>query len=217
MSRLAFAFAIVIGIASTAVADLPPPPPPKGFKQVPLQHELRLAVEIADYQFFTFERLGIGGKENVSEPLKLSVETGVPVPSSQSASVRTGVVAVPAALVKELKTPANIAALLYRENADKLPAGVVVHETNGTVQDIPKKDPRTKVVKVITVSRDDKAGVRFSEAATPAPADTKSSAAETSSSALALHKPWRTLAAGVFLAAAFASIGLRFLRRRAAR
>jgi hypothetical protein len=52
---------------------------------------LILATKMDDYEFYTFERLGINGDEVVGKRLEVNTKDGVPVPSNQSASVRTGV------------------------------------------------------------------------------------------------------------------------------
>jgi hypothetical protein len=164
MARMLTPLAVIASLAITAfpvMADLPPPPPAKGLKRVPYEHILKLETEISDYKFYAFQRLGLGGKETLGEALTLGTKTGVPVPSSSSPSVRTGIVAVPQKVMDELKTKENVAKLLYRDFDGTLPAGVVVYETFGTISDIPSKDPRTKVENVITISPDEKAGVKF--------------------------------------------------------
>jgi hypothetical protein len=129
------------------------------------------------------------------------------VPSSSSPSVRTGVVAVPGKVMDELKTKENLAKLLARDNKDKLPAGVVVYETRGTIRDLKEGDPRTKVENVITVSADEKAGVKFGEKETPAPAGTDGA-----------DSPKRPLAAlpiaGVAAALAIVTLGIWYFRRK---
>lgn len=205
-----FAFVLVFGFALTALADVPPPPPGAGLKRVPLEHVLKLANEMDDYEFYPFERLGINGKEKVGERLKVDTNEGVSVPSSQSASVRTGVVAIPVQAMKKLGTTEKLGTLLHRDNKEALPAGLVVHETNGTIEDIPVRDSRKKVVNVITVSRDEKAGVRFTEAQLPGPPD----AAPNKSSGNSGQPPLGTVIAGVVFSLAIASAGVIFLRRK---
>src|SRR6187549_1006563 len=94
MFRWVCSLALVAGFALVAIADIPPPPPAKGLKRVPYENALKLAADLPEYKFYSFQRLGLGGQETVSEALKLSTETAVAVPSSSSPSVRTGVVAV---------------------------------------------------------------------------------------------------------------------------
>src|SRR5262245_59449491 len=167
MIRFACSLAMVACFTLPAVADIPPPPPAKGFKRVPYENIMKLEAELPGYKFYTFRRLGLGGQETIGDELKLGTENGVAVPSSSSPSVRTGVVAVPEKVMDELKTKENLAKLVSRDNKDKLPAGVVVHETHGTIRDLKENDPRTKVENVITVSRDEKAGVKFTEKEAP--------------------------------------------------
>jgi hypothetical protein len=167
--RLACPLVVVAWFAAPAVADIPPPPPAKGLKRVPYENTLKLETDLPGYKFYTFRRLGLGGQDTIGDELTLGTDTGVPVPSSSSPSVRTGVVAVPEKVMGELKTKENLAKLLSRDNKDKLPTGVVVYETRGTVQDLKESDPRTKVENVITVSRDEKAGVKFTAQEAPAP------------------------------------------------
>lgn len=208
MLRHAFSLAIVAGFACSAWADLPPPPPERGFKRVPYEQVMKLDKELPGYKFYAFQRLGLGGDETIKQELNLGTEAGVAVPSSSSPSVRTGVVAVPAMVMDELKTKENLAKLLSRENKEPLPAGVVVYETRGTISDIKESDPRTKVETVITVSADEKAGVKFTPKETPAPPG-KNASSDASS-----DTPITTIAAGVAGALAFVALGLWFFRRK---
>jgi hypothetical protein len=200
--------AVVACLTCAAVADIPPPPPGKGFKRVPYVHSLKLDAELPGYKVFPFQRLGLGGKETVGEELKLGTETGVAVPASSSPSVRTGVVAVPAAVMDGLKTKDNLAKLLSRTNKDPLPAGVVVHETRGTSIDLRERDPRTKVEVVITVSRDDKAGVKFNVKEPPAPPAPEAAPGERPRPPLAL------LVAGIASTLAVVTLGVWYVRRK---
>jgi hypothetical protein len=190
-----------------AMADVPPPPPEKGLKRVPYEISMKLETIIPGYKFYTFQRLGLGGQETVGDELKLDTENGVAVPSSSSPSVRTGVVAVPEQVMNELKTKENLAKLLSRDNKDKLPAGVVVYETRGTIRDLKENDPRTKVENVITVSLDEKAGVRFAAKETPEP---PSDAAPEPST----RTPLTMLIAGLAAALAIATLGVWYFRRK---
>lgn len=210
MVRRSLALVLVFGLALPVLADVPPPPPAAGLKRVPLEHVLKLAQEMDDYEFYTFQRLGIGGKEEVGERLKVGTKEGVPVPSNQSPSVRTGVVAIPVEAMTTLGSTKKLAALLHRDNQEKLPAGLVVHETNGEIEDIPRRDSRKKVVNVITVSRDEKAGVRFDEAQQAGPPG----AAPNKSSENSQPLPAGAIIAGVCLSLAIASAGVIFLRRK---
>ena len=205
MVRLACSLALVAGLAVPAAADIPPPPPARGFKRVPYENLVKLGTELPGYKFYTFQRLGLGGRETIGEELQLGTERGVAVPGSSSPSVRTGVVAVPEKVMAELKTKENLAKLLSRGNTDKLPAGVVVYETGGTIQDLKESDPRTKVENVITVSRDEKVGVRFTAAETPGPAGTDGAPTRP---AVAV------LAAGLAAALAVVTLGVWYFRRK---
>jgi hypothetical protein len=207
MIRFATSLAMVVCFTLTAVADIPPPPPPKGFKRVPFQHVMKLEAELPGYLFYTFQGLGIRGQEKIQDELKLETEKGIVVPSSQSPSVRTGVVAVPKKVMDELKTKENLAKLLSRENKDKLPAGVVVYDTRGTITDLKDSDPRKKVENVVTISADEKAGVKFSAKQTPAP-PSKEPAPKPSAPPLAM------LVSGIAAALAFATFGLWYFRRK---
>lgn len=208
MLRFACALAMVAGFTVTALADLPPPPPERGFKRVPYEQVLKLKTELKGYQFYPFQRLGLGGQEKIGEELKLGTEQGVAVPSSSSPSVRTGVVAVPEKVMEELKTKENLAKLLSRNNQEPLPAGVVVYETRGTIRDLKESDPRTKVENVITVSPDEKAGVKFTAQETPAPPG-KNAGAETSP-----RPPYPTMVAGIAAALAVVMLGVWYFRRK---
>lgn len=208
MIRSAAWLMLTVCFASAALADVPPPPPARGLKRVPYEHVLKLAADLPGYKFFPFQRLGIGGQETLGEELKLSTDTGVVVPSTSSPSVRTGVVAVPVKVLDELKSKENLAKLLARDAKDKLPAGVVIHETRGTIEDLPEADPRKKVEKVITISGDDQAGVKFSALETPPPAPKK-----------AAHEPrprplLATLIASIAASLSVISLGVWFARRR---
>ncbi|MFO0818311.1 MAG: hypothetical protein U1A77_10245 [Pirellulales bacterium] len=237
MVRCLLALALVFGFTLAAVADVAPPPPTTGLKRVPLEHVLILATKMDDYEFYTFERLGINGDEVVGKRLEVNTKDGVPVPSNQSASVRTGVVAIPVQAMEKLGSTEKLAALLHRDNKEKLPAGLVVHETNGLIEDIPVRDSRKKVVRVITASRDEKAGVRFTETQLPtasgaaptgkaptgkaptgkAPAGaapTDATPATNKSSANFRQPPMGAVVAGVFMSLVIASVGLIFLRKK---
>jgi hypothetical protein len=206
--RFACSVALVACFTSLAVADIPPPPPQKGFKRVPYEHTLKLEAELPGYKFYPFQRLGLGGREAVGDELKLGTEKGVPVPSSSSPSVRTGVVAVPVKVMDELKTKENLAKLLSRDHKDPLPAGVVIHETHGTISDLNESDPRTKVENVITVSRDDKAGVKFTAKESPAPPGQEAGPKPSGRPPLAM------LIAGLAAALAVVTLGVWYVRRK---
>ena len=206
MVRIACPVALVACFTGLAVADIPPPPPEKGFKRVPYEQRLKLEAELPGYKFYPFRRLGIGGQETVGDELKPGTDKGVVVPSSSSPSVRTGVVAVPAKVIDELKTKENLAKLLSRDNKDKLPAGVVVHETRGTIRDLNERDPRTKVENIITVSRDEKAGVKFTAQEVPPEKD----AAPKPSG----RPPLAMLIAGIAAGLAVVTLGIWFVRRK---
>jgi hypothetical protein len=192
----------------SAVADIPPPPPGKGFKRVPYENVMKLTTVLPGYKFYTFQRLGLGGQETIGDELKLGTENGRAVPSSSSPSVRTGVVAVPEKVMDELKTKENLAKLLSRDNKDKLPAGVVVYETRGNSRDLKESDPRTKVENVISVSLDEKAGVKFTAKEMPEP-PSKDAAPEPST-----RPPLAMLIAGIAAALAIVTLGVWYFRRK---
>jgi hypothetical protein len=206
--RSACLFAVIAVLGASAFADIPPPPPQRGFKRVPYEHVLKLATELPEYKFYPFQRLGLGGEEKVGEELQLSKDTGVPVASSSSPSVRTGVVAVPRKVMEDLGTKEKLAKLLSRDNKDKLPAGVVIYETRGTIQDLKNDDPRSKVENVITVSPDETAGVKFKAAESPGPA--KKDAAAPSTTKL----PTGTLIGSIALALAVVTLGGWYVRKK---
>lgn len=208
MVRSACALAVVACLALSAAADIPPPPPARGLKRVPYEHVLKLDAELPDYKFYPFRRLGIGGRETVGDELKLATDRGVVVESSSSPSVRTGVVAVPAKVMEGLKTTENLAKLLSRENKDELPAGVVVYETRGTTADVKDADPRAKVEAVVTVSRDEKAGVKFTAREAPAPPGAGANPAP------AERPPLAVFVAGAAGALAVVGLGVWYVRRR---
>jgi hypothetical protein len=208
MVRFACSLAIVACFTISAVADIPPPPPAKGFKRVPYEHIMKLEAELPGYKFYTFQRLGLGGQETIGDELKLDTEKGIAVPSSSSPSVRTGVVAVPAKLMDELKTKEILAKLLSRNNKDKLPDGVVVFETRGTARDLKENDRRSKVENVITVSADEKTGVKFTAQETPEPPG-KDTGPEPST-----RPPLAMMVAGIGLALALGTLGVWYFRRK---
>ncbi len=197
--------AIVASLALTAMADIPPPPPERGLKRVPLEHVVKLEKDIPGYKFYTCSG-SVGGGEKLQEELKLGTERAIKVPSSSSPSFWTGVVAVPDKVREELKTNENIAKLLSWENREKLPAGVVLHDTHGNSRDLKENDPRSKVENVITISADDKAGVKFTAAEIPAPAG---AAGESSS-----QPPSAMMYAGIALSVAVVTAGLWWFRRK---
>jgi hypothetical protein len=205
MVRFVCSLATIACFTLSALADIPPPPPTKGFKRVPYENVMKLATELPGYRFYPFQRMGLGGQETIGDELKLGTEKGIAVRSSSSPSVRTGVVAVPDKVMGELKTKENLAKLLSMESKDKLPDGVVVYETRGTIQDLKESDPRTKVENVITVSRDEKAGVKFTAKETPGP---PSKDTDPESSPLAM------LIAGIAAALAIATLGVWYFSRK---
>jgi hypothetical protein len=207
MVRFACSLAILGCFTLSAVADISPPPPAKGFKRVPYEHIVKLAAELPGYKFYTFQRMGLGGQETIGVELKLETEKGVAVPGSLSPSVRTGVVAVPAKVMDELKTKENLAKLLSRNNKDKLPDGVVVYETRGTARDLKENDPRSKIENVITVSADEKAGVKFTAKEAPEP-PSKDAEPEPST-----RPPLAMLIAGIGSALALGTLGIWYFRR----
>jgi hypothetical protein len=198
----ACSLAVVACFTLSAVADIPPPPHVKGFKRVPYEHIMKLETELPGYKFYTFQRQGLGGQETIEDELKIGTENGRAVPSSSSPSVRTGVVAVPEKVMDELKTKVNLGKLLSWDNKDKLPAGVVVYETYGTIWDLWESDPRTKVENVVIVSLDDKAGVKFAAKETSAP-PSKDAGPESST-----RPPLAMLIAGIALALAIVTLGI---------
>lgn len=208
MVRFALSVVVFACLTISAIADIPPPPPERGFKRVPYVHTVKLEVEIPGYKFFPFQRLGLGGEEKLGAELKLGTETAVVVGSSSSPSVRTGVVAVPVTVWDGLKTKENVAKLLSRTNKDPLPAGVVVHETHGTSIDLRERDPRTKVEVVITVSRDEKAGVKFTAKEPPAPPAGDAPPAER------VQPPLALLVAGIAVTLAVVTLGVWYVRRK---
>ncbi|HLW67690.1 MAG TPA: hypothetical protein VKS79_20405 [Gemmataceae bacterium] len=208
MVRFSGSLAVVVCFTLSAVADIPPPPPAKGFKRVPYENVMKLEAELPGYKFYPFQRLGLGGKETLGDELKLGTKTGVAVPSSSSPSVRTGVVAVPEKVMADLKTKENLANLLSRDNKDKLPAGVVVYDTRGTSRDLKTGDPRSKVENVITVSVDEKAGVKFTARETPEP-PAKDADPEPSK-----KQPLAMLIVGIAGALAIATLGVWYVRRK---
>lgn len=208
MRCLVISFALLVSFAAAAIADLPPPPPGRGFKRVPFENVLKLKEELPEYRFYTFQRLGIGGKETIGAELKVNTKTGVPVPSSSSPSVRTGIVAVPKKVMEELKSEENLAKLLYRDYEGKLPEGMVVHETYGSTADLKTADRRTKVENVITAAKDAKSGVVFSEKETPEP-QSKGTEGKTSS-----RSSLGNVVAGLSLTLAAITLGFLVMRRR---
>lgn len=208
MVRFAGSLALVVCCTVSALADIAPPPPEKGFKRVPYENVLKLATELPGYQFYTFQRLGLGGKETIGKELKLGTETGVVVPSTSSPSVRTGVVAVPTRVMDQLQTKENLAQLLSRDSKDKLPAGVVVLETRGTIRDVRVSDPRTRVENVITVARDERAGVKFTAQEVPAPPGQEGKPESPA------RPPFALLFTGIAVALAVVTLGLWYVRRR---
>jgi hypothetical protein len=209
MNRLVGVVIIYLSLTSIAFADVPPPPPDWGYKRVPYENVVRWDNEIEGYRFFTFERLGIGGEEKIGEELKVGKAPSPPVRSSSSPSVRTGIVAAPGKLMEELGSVDKLAELLSRENQEKLPEGLVVFETWGETYDIKSSDPRSKVVNVITVSLDEKTGVKFTQGLVPPPAQPAGfSVANLNRASLA------TMFAGGAIAIAMAILGLRFVRKK---
>lgn len=207
MVRVACLVALLMTGALTAVADIPPPPPAKGLKRVPLEHVMKLDKEIPGYKFYTYTG-SPGGGDTLGEELKLDTEKGVVVPGSSSASFWTGVVAIPETVLKENKSKKKKEQLLARENRDKLPAGIVFFMTSGTDQDLKKNDPRDKVENLITISADEKAGVKFTASGTPA---LPTSAAPSESST---QPPAGMLIGGIAMSVAFVSSGLWWFRRK---
>ncbi len=205
MIRVLCSLAVIACFASFALADIAPPPPGPGMKRVPLEHVVKLAAEIPGYKFYTY-RGGVGGGESIGEELKLSKDKGVVVPSSSSPSLRTGVLAVPVKVADELKTNEKLAELTSWKNKDKLPAGVVLYSTRGTIEDLKANDPRKKVETLITISADEKEGVKFTVEAAPAEADKKSSSDAS--------PPSSTMFAGIALAGAIMTGGLWFWRKK---
>lgn len=208
MVRFACSLALVACVTLSATADIPAPPPARGLKRVPYEYVLKLETELPGYKFYTFQRLGLGGKEAFGEELKLEIETGRAVPSSSSPSVRTGVIAVPAKVMDELKTKENLAKFFSRDNKDNFPAGVVVYDTHGTAMDLKESDRRTKVENVITVSLDEKAGVKFTAQETPEPP----SVGTTPESAT--PPPSAMVIAGIIAATVLATLGVWYCRRK---
>lgn len=209
MIRFACSLALVACFTLSAVADIPPPPPAKGFKRVPYQYIVKLESELTGYKFYTWAGWGLRGPEkDIKDELKLGTDSGVAVPSSSSPSVSTGVIAVPEKVMDELKTKENLAKLFSRENKAKLPAGIVIFETRGTIRDLKESDPRTKVENVITVSRDEKAGVKFTGKETPEPAS-KEKAPEPST-----RPPLAMLFAGIAVSLAMVTLGVWYCRRK---
>lgn len=208
MSRYVGSLILVACVGLVAVADIPPPPPDRGFKRVPYEHVLKLDAEIPGYRFYPFSRLGLGGNERLGDELKLDTKKGVVVESSSSPSVRTGVVAVPDKVMDKLKTKDELGKLLSWKNKDKLPDGVVVLETRGTSIDLKESDPRAKVEYVVTVSADDKAGVKFvgKETAGPSKEDEPSESAS--------RPPFALLIGGGAAALAVVALGVWVFRRK---
>jgi hypothetical protein len=214
VGRFAWSLALTACVAVSALADIPPPPPAKGFKRVPYETFMKLEKDLPGYKFYTFSRLGLGGKDTIKEELKLGTEKVVAVPSSSSPSVRTGVVAVPEKLVDELKTKEKLAKLLARDEKDKLTPGVVIYETRGTSVDLKESDPRTKVEKVVTISPDEKAGVRFTATETPAPPSPDNEDAEGTDAWQPAQQRWATVIAGIAGTLGFVTLGIWYFRRK---
>jgi hypothetical protein len=214
--RFVCSLAILACFTLSAAADIPPPPPAKGFKRVPYENIIKLDTEVPGFKFYTFQRLGLGGQETIGNELKLGTQTGVAVPSSSSPSVRTGVVAVPEKVMDELKTKENLAKLLSRGNKDELPAGVVVYETRGTSRDLKSSDPRAKVENVVTVSLDEKAGVKFTAKETPAPPseDAGPQTSEDSAAETSTRPRLAMLIAGIAAPLAIVMLGIWYFRRK---
>jgi hypothetical protein len=109
VARIACLLALLACFPVSALADIPPPPPAQGFKRVSYEIVMKLEREIPGYKVYTFSRMGIGGQETIQQELRLGTDKSVVVPSSSSPSVRTGVVAVPDAVMAELQTTENLA------------------------------------------------------------------------------------------------------------
>jgi hypothetical protein len=180
---------------------------------VPFENLLKLEADMPDYQFYTFERMGLGGQETIGVELSAGMKAGVVVPGHWSGSVWMGVIAVPTKVMEELKTKENLAKLLSRFYKDKLPAGVVIYTTHGGGSDLKENDPRTKVENVITVSRDEKAGVKFTAAETPGPAFAEP--ADGRAPVEPAAKPdWVVPVAGGAAALALIGLGVWYFRRK---
>ena len=82
------------------------------------------------------------------------------------------------------------------------------YETRGTTRDLKGGDPRTKVENVITVSRDDKAGVKFTAKETPA-LQGKDAASEPPA-----RPPLAMVIAGMAAALAIGTLGVWCFRRK---
>jgi hypothetical protein len=211
MVRLLAAFVMGGCFTVVAMADIAPPPPERGFKRVPHKHLMKLDAELPGYRFFTFQRLGLGGKETIGEELKLRTDEGIAVPSSSSPSVRTGVVAVPETVWTGLRTTENVATLLTRNNQAKLPEGMVVYETRGTSQDLRDSDPRTTVVSIITVSHDATAGVKFT---VQHPSEVFDPAHPNAPHEPTRQAPWVFVIVGVATTLALITLGIWYWRRK---
>lgn len=206
LCSLSVVAAIVASFALTAVADIPPPPPAQGLKRVPLEHVVKLGDEIPGYMFYAFQQFGLNGEITTKE-LALSKDKGVVVPAADSPSVWMGVLAVPQKIVEQEKTPENLAKLLSRFDDKKLPTGCVVHSSRGTSMDLRETDPRAKVEQVITISADDKAGVKFT---VEQPAAVKKATGGESSAI----PPAATMFAGAALSVTLVTSGLLWFRRK---
>lgn len=206
MLRVVCLLAVLLLGTLTVMADIPPPPPEAGFKRVPCEHVVKLGGEIPGYKFYTFEQFGLNGDITVKE-LALTQDKSVAVPAADSPSVWMGVLAVPTKIVEQEKTAANLSKLLARDGQAKRPAGVVIHTTRGTQRDLKTNDPRSKVENVITISADDKAGVKFT-AAEAAAVPGKNTSSETTT------PPSGTMLAGVAMSLALVTSGLWWVRRK---
>lgn len=211
MVRFTCLLALIACLTVPAMADIPPPPPSRGFKRVPYEIVMKLETEIPGYRFYTFSRMGMGGQETINDELKLETENAVAVLSSSSPSVRTGVIAVPEKVMNDLDTKVNLAKLLSRGEQDNLPARVVIYETSGTEKDLTASDPRSRVEYVVTISPDEKAGVKFTGAETSAPPGQSSGGQETQP---ATQSPLVWVIAGLAGALAIITLGIWSFRRK---
>lgn len=80
MLRFLTIFAVLIGFAAEAWADIPTPPPPPGRKYVTVYNKVRLAKEFDDYVFFIAEGQGPGPPRYHYWKIALSTESAASIP-----------------------------------------------------------------------------------------------------------------------------------------
>ena len=209
-------------VCSSASADLPPLTPDPGFKRVWSQHVIKLEKEIPGYRFFWILNLrnseNNAGVQNVE--LKLSTEKFTILPELSELSL-SRIVAVPNQIMEELKTVENLAKFFDR-NGSIRPAEIKSSSTRSFYRDIKQDDPRSRIVMLITVSPDDKGGVKFNSQETTDPTllqelkeVTTPNPTNKNESYDSPNQPrFATVIAGITMAVAIATAGIWFYRKK---